>query len=210
MHLQFTCILLAMYLQFTHGQLWWYKAPEHYQEPWVWLHRLRIRFRRIHHNPWRWARCIRWAAFADAGLWGEAVVFIVHTPRGEIDHIISIRKAEKHEERIYWKNFPNWPRQPTYNSGWLGRCCAQTRWRRHRQSQNARPQYPPDQRTSSRTLQPRCFGSLSRHRCGLADADEWCSQGLVADAFACLSAIFGYSRRIYCLNSYFICSEKIW
>jgi uncharacterized protein len=31
----------------------------------------------------------------------------VHTPRGELDHIISIRKAEKHEERIYWKNYPN-------------------------------------------------------------------------------------------------------
>lgn len=41
------------------------------------------------------------------GLWGDAVVFIVHTPRGELDHIISIRKAEKHEERIYWKNYPN-------------------------------------------------------------------------------------------------------
>lgn len=41
------------------------------------------------------------------GLWGDVVVFIVHTPRGGLDHIISIRKAEKHEERIYWKNYPN-------------------------------------------------------------------------------------------------------
>lgn len=41
------------------------------------------------------------------GLLIDTVVFIVHTPRGELDHIISIRKAEKHEERIYWKNYPN-------------------------------------------------------------------------------------------------------
>lgn len=27
--------------------------------------------------------------------------------RGNADHVISIRKAKKHEERIYWKNFPN-------------------------------------------------------------------------------------------------------
>lgn len=40
------------------------------------------------------------------GLWDGAVVFVVHTPRGEVDHVISIRKAEKHEERIYWKNYP--------------------------------------------------------------------------------------------------------
>ena len=40
------------------------------------------------------------------GLLGDVVVFIVHTPRGELDHIISIREAEKHEERIYWKNYP--------------------------------------------------------------------------------------------------------
>ena len=32
------------------------------------------------------------------------VVFIVHVSRGESDHIISIRKAEKHEEKIYWQN----------------------------------------------------------------------------------------------------------
>ena len=41
------------------------------------------------------------------GLFNGIVVFIVHTPRDDLDHIISIRKAEKHEERIYWQNFPN-------------------------------------------------------------------------------------------------------
>lgn len=40
------------------------------------------------------------------GLLQSTVVFVVHTARGEADHIISIRKAEKHEERIYWKNYP--------------------------------------------------------------------------------------------------------
>lgn len=41
--------------------------------------------------------------FQTLGLWNGVVVFVVHTPRGEDDHIISIRKAEKHEERIYWQ-----------------------------------------------------------------------------------------------------------
>ena len=41
------------------------------------------------------------------GLWNAIVVFIVHTQRGDADHVISIRKAEKHEERIYWKNYPH-------------------------------------------------------------------------------------------------------
>ena len=41
------------------------------------------------------------------GLLGGVVVFVVHTPRAENDHVISIRKAEKHEERIYWKNYPD-------------------------------------------------------------------------------------------------------
>ena len=41
------------------------------------------------------------------GLWYGVVVFIVHTPRGDHDHIISIRKAEKHEERSYWKHLPD-------------------------------------------------------------------------------------------------------
>jgi uncharacterized protein len=40
------------------------------------------------------------------GLLQDVVVFVVHTARNEADHIISIRKAEKHEERIYWKNYP--------------------------------------------------------------------------------------------------------
>ena len=40
------------------------------------------------------------------GLLAGIVVFVVHTARGDADHVISIRKAEKHEERIYWKNFP--------------------------------------------------------------------------------------------------------
>jgi uncharacterized DUF497 family protein len=40
------------------------------------------------------------------GLWHGVVVFVVHTPRDEADHIISIRKAEKHEQRIYWNNYP--------------------------------------------------------------------------------------------------------
>jgi len=29
------------------------------------------------------------------GLWNDVVVFVVHTPRGDDDHIISIRKVEK-------------------------------------------------------------------------------------------------------------------
>jgi hypothetical protein len=41
------------------------------------------------------------------GLWNGIVVSVVHTSRGHADHVISIRKAEKHGERTYWKNFPN-------------------------------------------------------------------------------------------------------
>ncbi|MGC3964045.1 MAG: BrnT family toxin [Rhodocyclaceae bacterium] len=37
------------------------------------------------------------------GAWHGVVVVVVHTPRDEVDHIISIRKAERHEERIYWQ-----------------------------------------------------------------------------------------------------------
>jgi uncharacterized DUF497 family protein len=40
------------------------------------------------------------------GLWDGVVVFVVHTPRGDDDHMISIRKAERHEARIYWSNHP--------------------------------------------------------------------------------------------------------
>jgi uncharacterized DUF497 family protein len=41
------------------------------------------------------------------GLLNGMVVFVVHTVRGDADHIISIRKAEKHEQRIYWNNYPD-------------------------------------------------------------------------------------------------------
>lgn len=41
------------------------------------------------------------------GLWAGVVVFVVHTACGDTDHVLSIRKAEKHEERIYWKNYPD-------------------------------------------------------------------------------------------------------
>jgi len=44
--------------------------------------------------------------FQSLGLWGDVVVFVVHVPRGEADHIISIRKAGKHEARIYWNHYP--------------------------------------------------------------------------------------------------------
>ncbi len=37
------------------------------------------------------------------GIWNGVVVFVIHTPRGGDDHIISIRKAQKHEERSYWQ-----------------------------------------------------------------------------------------------------------
>ncbi len=37
------------------------------------------------------------------GVFNGAVVFVIHTDRPCGDHIISIRKAEKHEERIYWQ-----------------------------------------------------------------------------------------------------------
>jgi uncharacterized DUF497 family protein len=40
------------------------------------------------------------------GLWNGVVVFVAHTPRGDDDHIISIRKAEKHEEKLYFKHCP--------------------------------------------------------------------------------------------------------
>jgi uncharacterized DUF497 family protein len=40
------------------------------------------------------------------GLWYDVVVFVVHTPRGDADHVISIRKAQKHEAKIFWNHFP--------------------------------------------------------------------------------------------------------
>lgn len=40
------------------------------------------------------------------GLWqGVVVVMIIHTPRDDSDHIISIRKAEKHESKYYFKHY---------------------------------------------------------------------------------------------------------
>ena len=39
------------------------------------------------------------------GVWqGVVVVMVIHTPRFDTDHIISIRKAEPHERSYYWKN----------------------------------------------------------------------------------------------------------
>lgn len=40
------------------------------------------------------------------GLWNGVVVLVVHAPRETGDHIISIRKADRHEQRYYWKNGP--------------------------------------------------------------------------------------------------------
>lgn len=46
--------------------------------------------------------------FQTLGLYGDVVVvMMVHTPRANIDHIISIRKADKHEQRFYWQNYPD-------------------------------------------------------------------------------------------------------
>ena len=35
---------------------------------------------------------------------GVVVILIVHKPRQDVDHIISIRKADKHEQKNYWQN----------------------------------------------------------------------------------------------------------
>ena len=45
------------------------------------------------------------------GEYNGHMVVVVHTPRTntqgvEVDHIISIRKAERHEARYYWQNHP--------------------------------------------------------------------------------------------------------
>lgn len=46
--------------------------------------------------------------FQTLGLYGNVVVvMMIHTPRDHADHIISIRKAQKHEQRYYWQNYPN-------------------------------------------------------------------------------------------------------
>lgn len=44
--------------------------------------------------------------FQTLGMWNGILVFVVHTPRPEGDHIISIRKADSHEQRTYWSHFP--------------------------------------------------------------------------------------------------------
>lgn len=45
--------------------------------------------------------------YQTLGLWNDVVVFVVHTHSGENDRIISIRKAEKHEAKIYWEHYPD-------------------------------------------------------------------------------------------------------
>jgi len=36
------------------------------------------------------------------GLYNGRVMQVVYTPRGDADHIISVRKAERHEATYYW------------------------------------------------------------------------------------------------------------
>ena len=46
--------------------------------------------------------------FQTLGLYGNVlVVMMIHTPRDSADYIISIRKANKHEQKYYWQNYPN-------------------------------------------------------------------------------------------------------
>ena len=46
--------------------------------------------------------------FQTLGLYDNVlVVMMIHTPRDSTDHIISIRKASKHEQKYYWQNYPN-------------------------------------------------------------------------------------------------------
>lgn len=46
--------------------------------------------------------------FQTLGLYGSVVVvMMIHTPRDNVDHIISIRKANKHEQKRYWQNYPH-------------------------------------------------------------------------------------------------------
>jgi uncharacterized DUF497 family protein len=46
--------------------------------------------------------------FQTLGLYGNVVVvMMVHTPRDQCDHVISIRKASKHEQKYYWQCCPN-------------------------------------------------------------------------------------------------------
>ena len=45
--------------------------------------------------------------FLTLGLLHGEVVSVAHTPREEDDHIISIRKATKHETRFYFSQVPD-------------------------------------------------------------------------------------------------------
>jgi hypothetical protein len=45
--------------------------------------------------------------FLTLGLLHGEVVSIAHTPREDNDHIISIRKATKHEARFYFSQVPD-------------------------------------------------------------------------------------------------------
>lgn len=46
--------------------------------------------------------------FQTLGLYnGIVVVMMVHTPLDQCDHIISIRKANKYEQKYYWRCNPD-------------------------------------------------------------------------------------------------------
>ena len=45
--------------------------------------------------------------FLTLGLLHGEVVSVTHTPREDDDHIISIRKATKHEARFYFSQIPD-------------------------------------------------------------------------------------------------------
>jgi len=45
--------------------------------------------------------------FLTLGLLQGEVVSVAHTPREDNDHIISIRKATKHETRFYFSQIPD-------------------------------------------------------------------------------------------------------
>lgn len=48
------------------------------------------------------------ARYSSLGLWQNiVVVMVVHTPRGQSDHIISIRKANRNEQKYYWTHCPH-------------------------------------------------------------------------------------------------------
>ncbi len=47
------------------------------------------------------------ARFLTLGLLHGEVVSVTHTPRKDDDHIISIRKATKHETRFYFSQIPD-------------------------------------------------------------------------------------------------------